>query len=204
MIWYLRCHQASRSIVGLVALGVIGFLWGTYELHLPSLSGNAEALIPVVLVIPLGCAVLIGAAMREWMYDIERVAAVNMRWARLLHGLFVILVAAIVLVPAMVQGAPGYGAAAALRNLVGYVGLAFLSLPVVGAALAWMLPTAYAIQVAVLASVIDRVPRSWGWPVSPSSAGPSWTVAVALCAAGFVAMTVFGVRRPRSAALDDQ
>lgn len=183
---YIKSRQITRSLVWLVVFGVLAWAWGRYQLQLPSIRRTETALVPVLVVVPLGSALVLGLSTRSWLKDLDDTAALDLwRW-RAVHALVLPAVAAVTLVPGMLDGSETYGPAATIRNLVGYVGLAYIGAVLVGASLSWVVPTTYALLAAALATNSPAVLDSWAWPLRPSTSALSWAWAVTLAVAGTV------------------
>lgn len=195
IVLYARSRQITGAVAGLVVLGIVALLWGRYQLHLLNLRSNKAALVPVILVVPLASAAVIGASTRTWMHELEDTAAVRLWLWRLGHIVVLLAVAVLALTPAMLNGTPQFGSAAAFRNLLGYLGLTLITVPVAGAALSWVLPAAYAIQVALFAATASPAfHASWAWPLRPATSGISWVWAVGLACLGLIVFVRFGSR----------
>lgn len=193
---YAKSRHLLRAAVWLVVLGAATLAWGSYQLRVPHVSSGEGLPIPVLLVVPLGSALVIGASAGSAMQDLEGSAALDLRVWRLGHAIGLSVLGAALLVPGTVRGTGGYGVAAAIRNLTGYAGLALVGVCLLGAGLSWVLPVAYALTAMVLAVNSPSVAASWAWPVRPATEALSWGWAVVLAVAGAVAYARFGARQP--------
>lgn len=191
---YVKSRRLGRSVALLLVLGVIAWVWGKYQLNLPSLRSSETVLVPVILVVPVACAVVVGLSTRSWMGDLERAAPRRLAPWRFAHAVVLLFIAVALLAPAMDSGYAAYGSAAALRNILGYAGLAFLCAAVVGGELSWMLPLAYALPLPLLGVDAYGDPEAWAWSLQPVSSASSWVWALALIVAGVGAFSVLSPR----------
>lgn len=92
---------------------------------------------------------------------------------------------------ASVDGA--YSTPAAVRNILGFTGIALLAATALVSTTAWLPTVAFAVT-AVVAGAEAGVPHSWAWPIRPNDDELSWTVAVALLVVGAAALLPRGPR----------
>lgn len=200
---YVKSRQMMRAAGMLLALGAVTAAWGEHVLQLPNLRASSESILyPVVLIVPAACAIVIGSTTRGWLGDIELTAARPLRAWRLAHAVGLCLLAAAILVPASSAGSDGYGATAAVRNIIGYSGCVFLCAAVLGSDLAWVLPLAYALPAPLLGVNAQQEIAWWAWPLQKADVASSWAWALTLAAIG-VAVWVQRSSRPSPPAGDD-
>ncbi|WP_131747399.1 hypothetical protein [Frankia sp. Cppng1_Ct_nod] len=199
---YVISRQLPRYGTWLLVTGMLAAVVGRVMLTVPSLRGGDQFLLPLDLVLPAAAAALVGQTTRCFMADLEQVAARAIRAVRLGHGLALVVVAIVAFLPAMVwsQEGHGHGGWAVLRNLIGYIGLAYLGAQVFGAGLSWVVPLFIALLCPVFGIRGRAVPLWWAWPLQPAGSATSWVWAGGLCVAGVVAFTVRAV--PQTAAED--
>lgn len=185
----LQLHLRSRR-VPLITL-LIAILAGILRAAKPLTEGGSEfaGLLPLVLMV--GCAALIAASARSPFGDPER-ATFPLPRLRLTHLLALVALAVAVVGAARVGDDPVAG----MRDVAGLTGLALLTAPVIGAALAWIAPLAYAIYCGGPLDVhqVDL----WSWPALPGTDGTAALIAVALLAAGVATVTAVGARDQRT------
>jgi hypothetical protein len=184
---YVKSHRLGRAVLLLFALGVVAWMWGQYLFHMPSLRSSETVLVPVILIVPVASAVVVGVSTRTWMGDFERIAPRRLALCRLAHALILCAIGVACLVPAMDSGFDSYGSVAALRNILGYTGLAFLCASLAGGGLSWVLPLAYALPVPLLG--VDQYHNVlwWAWPLQPANSYLSWMWALAFFVVGLSA-----------------
>lgn len=195
----LRLYARSRRMVpvltAMFAVGLVGALFAGRVLSVPSLNGNDERLVPLVLLVPLVCSVIAGTTLDSSMAELEAVAARELRTVRLLHCLTLVLVPVLAMVPSGFGGLGLTGHALALRNVIGYLGLTYLGAATLGARIAWVLPVTYAFLAATLAVTSSAAVPGWAWPVDATSDLASWVWAGATGLGGTLLLTWDGARR---------
>ena len=201
---YMKSRQLGRSVLMLFVLGIASWVWGRYQLSLPSLRSSETVLIPVILVIPVACAVVVGLSTRTWMSDLEDVSPRRLAWWRFSHALILFVIATAFLAPVMDSGYAAYSSSAAFRNILGYVGLAYLCASVVGGELSWMLPLAYALPLPLLGVNEYGNPESWAWSLQPAGSVGSWVWALTFIVIGTVMFTAHAPRRAAVPNKDEQ
>ncbi len=181
---YLVSRRVPTTLVALAACGVALRV----ELQQHWLSGGL--ILP--LLIEAGAAALVAVACGGPFGDPERATGRWLPWLRLGAALGLTAVA---------FGAFAAGAAAAhqpggyltvLRNLAGITGIGLLSAAVVGGALAWVGPMAYAVLAGVALHDTWRTP--WMWPARPPEDHGAALCAGLVFVAGMVVVTVRGAR----------
>lgn len=201
---YVKSRQLRQAVLLLLVLGIIAWAWGQYQLHLPSLRTSETVLVPVILVVPLASAIVIGLSTRTWLSDIESISPRRLAWWRLAHALILCAIGAAFLVPAMDSGHSSYGALAALRNILGYTGLAYLCASVAGGELSWMLPLAYALPAPLFGVNEDRSIASWAWSLQPAGSYTSWVWALVFIVIGIGAFVAHAPRASTVSSEDEQ
>lgn len=184
----VRLHLISRRVPAtLVALAACAVVLRV-ELQQHWLSGGLE----LPLLIEAGAAALVAVACGSPFGDPERATGRWLPWLRLGAALGL---------TATAFGALAIGAAAAhlpggyltvLRNLAGITGIGLLSAAVVGGALAWVGPMAYAVLAGVALHDAWRTP--WMWPARGSENHGAAICAGLVFVAGILVTTVRGAR----------
>lgn len=200
----MKSRQLGRAVLLLFLLGVVALVWGHYQLQLPTLRSSETVFIPLILVVPIACGVIIGVSTRTWVGELERTSARQLVWWRLTHALALCTIGIVFLVPAMDSGYSSYGATAALRNILGYTGLAYLCASLAGGGLSWLLPLVYALPVPLFGVNEYGEVASWAWPLQPAGSYVSWAWALAFIIIGVGAFTGHSPRRTAVLNEDEQ
>lgn len=196
---HARARHLPGVLVALVALTAFAAWLGPW-LTARSVLGPADAssalrlamvvLLPVVLAV-LACSTLYGADL-----DLDRTAArLDVRW-RAVHGLLAGTLTGAVLAVGLLTSPATYGAAAAVRNTAGLVGMVLLAVTLLPPVLAWVPALGYGVMSYLVG------PRSpgrgapwWAWVNQPGGLDASWVVAAGLLAAGVLAYACRGPSR---------
>lgn len=181
----LLLHLRSRR-VPLVSL-LIAVTAGVLRAVAPLTEGGSEfaGLLPLTLMV--ACAALIAASSRSPFGDPER-ATYPLPRLRLIHLLTLVALGVVVIGAARIGDDP----MAAVRDVAGLTGLALLTAPVIGAALAWIAPLAYVIYCGGALDV--RQVDLWSWPALPGTDGAAALIALVLLVAGVATVTAVGAR----------
>ncbi|WP_040668016.1 hypothetical protein [Nitrolancea hollandica] len=201
---YVKSHRLGRAVLLLFALGVVAWVWGQYLFHMPSLRSSESVVVPVILIVPVASAVVVGVSTRTWMGGFERIAPRRLALWRLAHALILCSIGVACLVPAIDSGYGSYGSVAALRNILGYAGMAFLCASVAGGGLSWVLPLAYALPVPLLGVDHYHNVLWWAWPLHPADSYLSWTWALTFFVVGLSAYVVSTPRDTVASGEDEQ
>lgn len=184
----VRLHLASRRVPAmLVALVACGLVLRA-ALYWHRISGGQQ--LPLLL--EAGAAALVAVACGSPFGEPERATG---RWLPYLRcgaalGLTVAAFGALAIGSAAAHLPGGY--LAALRNVAGIAGIGLLCAVVLGGALAWIGPMAYAVLGEVALGSAWRTP--WTWPARPSDDLGAVLCAGLVFAAGIVVITVRGAR----------
>lgn len=149
--------------------------------------------VPVIAAAPLLAVLLCSAGLAGADPDLEQVTPTQWwRW-RAAHVAGILVIAGALLAIGVIPAATTFGAAAMVRNVIGYVGLTTLSTVILGASLAWTAPLVYA------ATVYLAAPRHatgaalwWAWPMQPGGWDASWWCAILLFVTGTATYTRYG------------
>lgn len=189
-LWlFARTRRTATAVLVLLGLGLVERFLGQAALQL---SGNNSFSVPWVVVVPLAAGTVIGTSTRSLAAHWELTSARNQAAYRIGHVIALFLLAAV---------ATTWGAApltgplttpAALRNLVGFTGLALIAAVMLGGNLARTLPVVGGIAT-LTAGTNQGVPRGWAWPILANGDQRAVLIALALLAAGAAAIAV---RRP--------
>jgi hypothetical protein len=139
---------------------------------------------------PLAAVSLLGFALGGDDPALERTTPRRWpRWRATEIGVFA-LAACLALVPALVQA--DEHATAALRNLAGLAGLTALGAVVLGARLAWLAPTAWAMSGSAFGPRTESWLAPFTWPVQPGETASALILPAALAVTGVVLYTRCG------------
>lgn len=185
----LLLHLRSRHVPLTVLL--LAVTAGVLRAIRPLTQGGSEFAVLLPLVLTVGAAGLIAASTRSPFGDPER-ATFPLPRLRLIHLLVLVGVGVAMIGAARVGNDPG----AALRNMAGLTGLALLTTPIIGAALAWIAPLAYVIYCGGPVDV-HQIGLS-AWPALPGTDTTATLIALALLAIGVATVAVTGARDQRT------
>lgn len=185
----LLLHLRSRRVPLIVLL--LAATAGVLRAVEPLTTGGSEFAVLLPLALMVACAALIAASTRSPFGDPER-ATFPLPRLRLTHLLALVVIAVLVIGIARIGDDP----AAAMRDVAGLTGIALLSTPLFGAALAWIAPLAYVIYCG--GPVDIHQVTLWAWPALPGSATAATPIALALLVAGIAAVTATGARDQRT------
>lgn len=185
----LLLHLRSRRVPLTVLL--LAVTAGVLRAIRPLTEGGSEFAVLLPLVLTVAAAGLIAASTRSPFGDPER-ATFPLPRLRLIHLLTLVGVGVATIGAARVGDDPG----AAVRNVAGLAGLALLATPVIGAALAWIAPLAYAIYCGGPVD-IHEVGLS-AWPALPGADTTATLIALTLLVVGVATVTVAGARDQRT------
>jgi hypothetical protein len=181
----LTLHARARR-AGPIAVGLVGVATACWVLA----ARVEETGILAAVLGPLAAVSLLGFALGGDDPALERTTP--RRWPRWRATELAVcaLAACLALLPALVQA--DEHATAALRNLAGLAGLTALGAVVLGARLAWLAPTAWAMS----GSAFGPRAESWlaplTWPVQPGDTGSALMLPAALAVAGALLYTRYG------------
>lgn len=192
----LRLFCASRRLVGSVvafaACAAVALWIGSAQLRLRE---DAATSVPWLVLVPLLPACLVGLGVRSPLHQFDRLAARPMWTVRSLHLAVLAALATVAgVLPAIGLGPPT-GAAAALRNLAGFTGLALLGGVVFGSRLSWLLPISWAVSATTLGDPTGTG-LPWDWPVRVDADRGALLIALALLVAGCATFLARGSREP--------
>lgn len=185
VVLYLRSRAVPRALLGLAALLSLVALAGW------EVAWLARVQAQVLVFATMLAAVLVGGGLGSPSPELDATAPLPWwRW-RATHALTGLLSSGAAL------AAVGYytGGAAlafvAIRNVLGFGGLAAIAAVAVGAGLSWSLPLTYAlvVQLPISFSVWAQILR---WPMLHGDTEMSWWPALGLCAVGLVVLSACG------------
>lgn len=186
VVLYLRSRGVPRAVLGFAALLTAVALAG-WDTEWLSWSFHAKVLIFATML----TAVLVGGGLGSPSPELDAAAPLPWwRW-RLIHALTGLLSCAAALATVGYYTGGAAFAPVAIRNVLGFGGLAALAAVVVGAGLSWTLPLAYVlvVQPPLSFSLWAQVVR---WPMLAGDAALSWWPALGLCTVGLVVLSARG------------
>jgi len=192
-LWlFARTRRTTTAVLVLLGLGLLERIIGQATFRL---SDNNSFSVPWVVVVPLVAATVIGTSTRSMAAQWELTTARHQAAYRAGHAMVLLLLAA---------GATAWGSdlltgplttTAALRNLLGFTGLALLGAVAAGGNLAWTLPVVAGLAT-LTAGTSQGSPRSWAWPILADNDKGAILAAVALLMIGTAAVTANSPREP--------
>jgi hypothetical protein len=187
LLWlYLQSRRTWTALALLAGSAAAG--WGILE---RSHDTGLEAFLLIVM--PLGSAVVIGISVGSPFGEAERTAGRSLPALRLgqLSGL--LLVAGLSLALANAADTGTGTAWVLLRNGAGYAGLALLGARLLGSSVAWVVPVSYGLMVSLVARLLASE-AWWLWPAQDTLDGSAWASALVLLGLGLVAIVPDGAR----------
>ncbi|EFE74141.1 hypothetical protein K7395_26760 [Streptomyces filamentosus] len=181
---YARVHRAVAILAGTSAVALLSAFFGGVEISLPSIgSGGVTTGVPFRRELPVLSAVFLAAALGGAMATHEEMATSAMHRYRRKYCMVLTLTVCVFSfgVEALAVGAePG---AIFVRSLLTWLGLALLSVRLLGNQLSWALPLASAFL------LIWYPHEWWDWTSNSVTDLFSWAVAMSALAVGAAATT---------------
>ncbi|MGH3715240.1 MAG: hypothetical protein ACRDT4_17520 [Micromonosporaceae bacterium] len=189
---FVRSRRLLATAGALLAVNAAGVTIGAAELRV---NEHSDVGLPWLLFLPLASACLIGLSLRSPLHDFDLTAARSLPLWRLgqIAALATGSALAITALASQLQGA--FGPLAAIRNLIGLLGLALLGARLIGGRLAWLLPCLWLLAATTMGDPRSTLPP-WDWPVRHDNDFPAIAVALLLAVAGLAAATT-GTKEPR-------
>ncbi|MFE2943184.1 hypothetical protein ACFXKG_29660 [Streptomyces sp. NPDC059255] len=187
--------RAMPATLGALAGVALAAAWAAWWLQAqPGFDHSAR--VPVVVLAPLLASAAIGTGMYTYSDELDR-TAVRPWWPRRLAVLLGLTALAAALLALGVPGHPeAFGGPAAVRNLLGAVGVTAGAAALLGARLSWLPMTAYTSAVYLAA---PRAPGGaaalWAWPLQPGPQAWAWAAAVVAYGCGAGVYVWRGARR---------
>lgn len=196
--WWLfaRARHTGAVAAGLFLLGAVEYLFGSASLHL--LGQNATLSVPWAILTPVAAAATIGVTTRSAATDLEATADRSLPALRVTHLTALIALGLVTTDVGSSTLAGDLSGPAAVRNFIGFTGLALISAVLLGASLAWPLPLALAIAAVSVGAPAGNPPRAWAWPIHSNDDATPFATALALFVLGAIALAVLGTREPRA------
>src|SRR5919198_437552 len=189
---FIRSRRLIATAAALVIVNASGVAIGTAELRV---TEHSDVAFPWLLFLPLASACLVGLSLRSPLHDFDVTAARALpRW-RLTQIAALALPTALAVITLAGQLPGAHSTVAALRNLIGLLGLALLSGRFIAGRLAWLTPSIWLFAATTLGDPRSTLPP-WDWPVRYDNDYGAFLVAALLCVAGLVA-AASGTKEPR-------
>jgi hypothetical protein len=190
----VRLHLASRRVpAALAALaGCAIVLWAALHRH-----WDTYGALQLPLLFETACASVVAIAIASPFGDPERATGHRLPWLRMATAGTLTSAAAAALAATGIGTDLAGGPTTAVRNLAGLTGLGLLAAALLGGALAWTAPVAYAL-LGVYALYTQwhgpALTSPWIWPGRPGDdLGGALCAGIVLCA-GLVAIAARGAR----------
>lgn len=191
-VLFARCRGTTVALVALAALALVGLVLGDAALRLDEQSTFS---VPWAVVVPMFGGAVVGLTVRSPLGWLEVGSPKPVALLRAAHLSAMLITAGV----AALIGSWGLSGPltepGALRNLLGFAGLAYLAAATTTGGLAWVLPVAFA-TVALSAGTSEGRPRGWAWPLQPDGDVGSWVQALATLCLGFVLLSLNRTREP--------
>ena len=185
LLLHLRGRRVPLTAALMAVLAIV------LRLVEPLTTGGGEFAVLLPFTLMIGCATLIAASTRSPFGDPER-ATFPLPLLRLTHLVTLVAFGVLVIGVARIGDDPR----AAIRDVIGFAGITLLATPVLGAALAWIVPLAYLFY---CAGPVDQHDIGLSaWPALPGTNGTAALIAAALLVAGVATVTVTGARDNRT------
>ncbi len=187
---FARCRGTTAAMAAFVVLAALGRVLDDAVLRPDEASTFS---VPWTVVVPMLTGSVVGLTAGSPLRWLEAGADRRLPALRAGHlAILVLLGSAAALIGSWGITGP-LSSSGALRNLLGFAGLACLCAWLVGAALAWALPVAFGL-VSIVAGTDVGVPRAWAWPIQPDSHAGSWALALCALAVGSTLLVARGAR----------
>ena len=170
-------------------MGMVGYGIGGATLRLG--SGNTLTL-PWAVIVPVMSAVVIGTTVHTPVSVLEDGTSRHLPALRAAHLATLLALSMVVSGPASIALTGAITAPAALRNLLGFAGLALIAAYAVGSSYAWCLPLAVALSAVIAGTSQDGGIRLWAWPIQTNYDLRAWLIALGLLAIGSLLIIVRG------------
>jgi hypothetical protein len=190
--WWLfaRARRTQSAIVIVIALGLVQRVLGAASVKL---SHDNSLSVPWAVLVPIVAAAVVGTTSQSAVGQFELATVRSLPALRASHLLAMLLIATASTALGSVALAGDISAPAAIRNLLGFTGLALLSAASLGGNLAWAAPVAAGLTTLTVGASQGR-PNNWAWPIHTNNDSTALLIAVALCAVGATAVIASGTR----------
>ncbi|MEU3603230.1 hypothetical protein ABZ714_31635 [Streptomyces sp. NPDC006798] len=190
----LVLYGRSRGLPGTLALVTVVLLitaWMAPRLVWENGFKDPTARLPLITLAPLAVAAAIATGLHTHSAELDRTAARPWWRPRLLHIAGMTGAAAAGFAMAVTGNPESYGSPAAIRNLLGAVGVTLLTAALAGAGASWLPMALYS----AVTFFVPQPPGIWGWLSRPGWEPGAWATAVTLFAAGTTTWALRGSRK---------
>jgi hypothetical protein len=187
---HLDSRRTRRALILLAAVAVI------VRTSRPVTKDTGLFPQSTLMLLAVAAAAVIAAGTRTPFGEPEHTASSSLPALRLTHLLTLTATATATLAFAAGTATYGISAAAMLRNLTGFTGIALLTAAFLGAHLSWTIPLGYVMYCG--AELDQQVSNLWTWPTQPTSNHTATAIAAALLIAGITAVSFTGARDHRT------
>jgi hypothetical protein len=186
----VRLHQRSRHTPR--TLAVLAAIAVVLRASHPVTKDTSLFAQVALMLLTVAAATVIAASTHTPFGEPEHTASSPLPVLRLLHLAVLGTVGSVALAIAACAVPYGMSAPALLRDLAGLTGIALLTAALLGAHLAWTAPLGYVMYCG--AQLDQQVTNLGTWPTQPTTSNGATAIAVALLAAGILAVTLTGAR----------
>jgi hypothetical protein len=192
---YALSHHLPAVLIATVGLSGGAAAWGSMTISLPSGNEAGVGSVPLWVYLPIPIAAMVSGSIRSSMDQFEETAAGILARVKVVHAICGLVISVAILGGCMAASGPAGIAAAAVRNLIFWTGLALVSGRVFGWSLSWVLPTFAAFPFDWFGLEVAG-PQSWAWPMQPASDSASWlaTIVVLVTGVAFLIATPWRIK----------
>lgn len=183
---FLRSRQVPRTLLLMAGIGIAAILWLSLD------TAGEITLLMLPILAPLAAASVIGVATASPFGENEVIVSRPLWTWRLAHLMGLLLIGSLVVTLAVSSWDLPYVGQSVVRNLAGFAGLSLTAAWLLGSAISWSIPFAYAVFVLLLPKP-DAIPI-WAWPLSAGNDLPASLAASALLLVGLCLVTWRGTR----------
>jgi hypothetical protein len=191
---FLRSRRVDVSMLCLLGVGILAYWLARVNFFFPVPLDNKSIPFPALFIIPLASAVVLGASTFSPFGEAEQTASRPLPLFRFAHLLGLFVWGAMTLLLSASVWKEAHAEVILLRNLVGFAGLAFLSIPLLGSRLSWVVPFIFGLLAFRLGVIgIDRM-AWWAWPFHPAKNTLAAAIALVLLVLGLVCACLLKAR----------
>jgi len=182
----LRSRRVDLSLLCLVGVGIVAYWLARTNFFMPIVIDGKAIPLNALFIIPLASAVVVGTSMYSPFGEIEQVVSRPLADFRFVHliGLFAWSIATLAF--SAVVWRQEYAELVVLRNLIGFTGLALLSVPFLGSRLSWVIPFIFGMLALRIGMIEADIVAWWAWPYHPAQSSIAAVLALALLVVGIL------------------